>query len=117
MHSALDSDLGFLLALEETCAKSKPEFQFHNESFKKIQFVVKDEKSNKEILHPRVLGQHPLRLPPDYLPERSYNEIFNAIEKLEGQIWEEMEVSYQPEVLPVQIIFFYRLRNRLKSKN
>lgn len=65
--------------------------------------MVKDEKSNKEILHPRVLGQHPLRLPPDYLPERSYNEIFNAIEKLEGQIWQEMEVSYQPEVLPVRL--------------
>ena len=59
--------------------------------------MVKDEKSNKEILHPRVLGQHPLRLPPDYLPERSYNEIFNAIEKLEGQIWKEMEVSINPK--------------------
>jgi len=66
--------------------------------------VVKDEKSNKEILHPRVLGQHPLRLPPDYLPERSYNEIFNAIEKLEGQIWHEMEVSVMAEVLPVRMI-------------
>lgn len=67
-----------------------------------LKFVIKDEKSNKEILHPRVLGQHPLRLPPDYLPERSYNDIFNAIEKLEAQIWQEMEDEEPPEIAELE---------------
>ena len=47
-------------------------------------------------MHPRVLGQHPLRLPPTYLPVESYSEIFQAISNLEKQIRVELKVSIFP---------------------
>ena len=56
--------------------------------------AIKHSKANKEVLHPRVLGQHPLRLPPTYLPDESYKEIFSAISNLEKQIRDELKVKY-----------------------
>ena len=57
-----------------------------------LKFVFKSQNSNAEILHPRVLGQHPLRLPPDYMPVSSYKEIFEHTSKLERQVLKEMQV-------------------------
>ena len=58
-----------------------------------FKFVFKSQNSNAEILHPRVLGQHPLRLPPDYMPASSYKEIFEHTSKLERQVLKEMQVG------------------------
>ena len=55
--------------------------------------MLKHEKGNKEVLHPRVLGQHPMRLPPPYLPQESYKDIFEAITKLEEGIQKEIKVK------------------------
>lgn len=62
-------------------------------NFLYLQIAIKHSKANKEVLHPRVLGQHPLRLPPTYLPYESYSEIFEAISSLERQIHLELKVS------------------------
>ena len=66
---------------------------------------MKHDKSNSEILHPRVLGQHPLRLPPAYLPEESYREIFEAISVLESQIYSEMQLGFHFSIQTFCILF------------